>query len=274
MDQAFEDLSPDLCPTAFPSQGLITDDNWREYIGMNATQISSIHYKDYQEYYERKISEIGADAVFQEVFPEVVDGLSGDLFHGLIALGYAVESNDTQVLADSLAWMSTGYTPLPDMNSNPIKSSSNPIELLIAIEQDQDLPQFPGDEVGNIQRTMSDLSANYSMHLSQYDLYLGDSSADYSYMQQAMRDVSDAILLAFASDGYTDFFLVHMLTSARAVEVLLQTVSNGWGMGALTSGALIEGTGWIHSDVLLRPSGKQQCMYTLPEEGHKLARAH
>jgi hypothetical protein len=228
MDSAYEDLAPTLCPPAFPSQGIIRQDNWKDYIGRNSSQLSSIHYFDYQEFYQRRISEEGPDQVFQEVFPAVVDGLIGDTFHGVIELGYAIESNDTVVLADGLAWMSTAYAPLPDMNPNPPKSNSDPIELLVALEQDDLLPTFPGDEVGSIKGTLTELIDNYSSELSQYDLYLGDSIDDI-HTQELMRNVSEAILLMFASDGYKDFFIVHLMTSTRAVEVLLSAVSNGWG---------------------------------------------
>lgn len=242
MDGAFEELSPDLCPPAFPSQGLITADNWKEYIGMNASQLSSIHFFDYRDYYQQQIAERGADEVFLEVFPEVVDGLVGDLLHGIIETSYAVEANDTVVLADGLAWLSTAYAPLPDMNPEPPGSNDDPVELLMALGADEGLPKFPGNEVGNIKGTLAELQTNYSQRLSQYDLYLGDSSAGYDYVGEAMRKVAEAVLLLFASDGYKDFFIVHLVTSTRAVETLLPMVSEGWGAATTNALQLLQGS--------------------------------
>ena len=183
------------------------------------------------------MEEHGPTALLRKVYPHLIDGLGGNMgvLHGLIELGYSVESNDTSIMIDGLSWMSTSSSVLPNMNPHPSPSNTDPVELLRAMQVDERLPSLPGTEIGSIANPLSLLAGNYSHVLAEYDLYL-KKGVD---LVRAMRDVSNAILVMFASHGYSDFFIIHALTSTRAVEVLLPTMTKtGWDDGKASSGAI------------------------------------
>ena len=183
------------------------------------------------------MEEHGPTALLQKVYPHLIDGLGGNLgmLHGLIELGYLVESNDTLIMIDGLSWMSTSSSVLPNMNPHPLPSNTDPVELLRAIQVDERLPSLPGTEIGSIANPLSLLANNYSHVLTEFDLYLDEGVN----LARAMRDVSNAVLVMFTSHGYSDFFIIHALTSTRAVEVLLPTLTKaGWDDGKASLGAI------------------------------------
>ena len=56
-----------------------------------------MNFQDYAEYFRGEIARLGPQAILTEVLPHVIDGLSGDLLHAVIELGYYFESPGSMI---------------------------------------------------------------------------------------------------------------------------------------------------------------------------------
>lgn len=64
----------------------------------------SSKYKNYLKYFNSQISKHGAKTVLKHTLPMLLPGLAASAFHGLIRLAYAIEINNDNEIAISLAY--------------------------------------------------------------------------------------------------------------------------------------------------------------------------
>jgi len=196
--------------SALKSVGFITMDNWKQHLGDHITN-TSIHYADYLDFFRRQMAERGMNAIIEMAWPVLEDGVTGDSFHALIQLSYAWEGKDSkirmEIIAEGLAWLSTSfckYTPslLNFGRAHPIS------DILSALSDDDSIPFF------NSTFSLADRMVALIPHaetLASYDID-GFSSTTY--------EIAVAVLRIFASTNYSDFFVLHLLTSSRAIDTL------------------------------------------------------
>lgn len=220
-----------------PSPGEITLDNYRARIGKAEYQRAWVDFFEGQMR-EQKTTGDWSDVVTKFLFDKGPSGetnatpmfqcLNAALGHPLIHLGYAYELNAPELAAEALGLVATCYdehlacliTKQPASAVALIKPTSNLVELFELIHNDDRLPAFsqPGDE--HIEVVLSN-----SQHVDVVVAYV-DAWQITNPTQQLMHIYYFASLLLVSTaphlsgDGF-DFFLVHMLTTAHALRVLL-----------------------------------------------------
>ena len=247
---AYANASAGMLPPA-PRHGLINASNWEQRIGACDCGLVSgrtdIDYLDYYDFYIASVRERGAHNTLVVYWPRLAAGLSGDIFHAVIQLGYAFEGGDvSEVLAQGLAWCSTAYAELP--RPKPSKPTmavattatapmaplrATPEAALAALERDPyPFPRYQhqdagrcvplaGDPHGNVcwNDAIQDLVANHSAALAPYELDWGHAAVTPPG-EDPFRQICRVALRIFAAgglSGYRDFYLLHLVTGSRAV---------------------------------------------------------
>lgn len=211
MTRAFELHQTSVAP-AMASVHYINASNWQEHIGAwdrGKTDNSSVHYADYVGFFREQIQEQGMQSTVAYALPHMIDGLGGDLFHAVIQMGYCYESLDAEVCAEGLAWMATGYQAFP-----PLSAAARYVDIRQAmadLHADDRLPSIV---------TVKDLQEKYAYVMADYDLSI-DDQPDQAVVHRVMQDISLAVLDFFAVDGYRSFFILHLCTGSRAVQIIL-----------------------------------------------------
>lgn len=220
------------------SPGQITLQDHRAYLGKAEYQRAWIDFLEAQIEDGSKESESWQDVVARFLFEAGPSGeansspmfhcLNTALGHPLIHLGYAYELNSPELAAEALGLVATCYdeqftallTKRPSAAVTPTRPTSDLMELFRRVYSDKTLPTFqqPGDD--NIELVLS--------NQEQLDIVVGYVNAweiTYPTLQLSQAYYFASLLLASTSpqlrdDGF-DFFLVHVLTTAHAVRVLL-----------------------------------------------------
>lgn len=209
--QAAFDQSQNL-GSALPSTGFIDETNLVSHIGAaqrGDVATSSVHYSDYVDFFHGKIGELGEQATAEMALPHLVDGVAGDLFHAAIQLGYYYESGDPALLAEGLAWMATGYETLASLH--PAPSYTDMRKAMADLHGDKRLPHGASVE---------DLTAQHTDVMAEYDLLISDAPTP-AEVEAKVKEISMAVLELFAVDGYSSFFILHLCTGTRAMQVVL-----------------------------------------------------
>lgn len=156
------------------------------------------------------------DAVLRTALPALWPGVAAAAFHGVIRAAHAVQSGHDGELADALAYWAWRWQPMPDADDAPPLSLDNWCERLI--------------EAG---RSSSFEGALISRRMAQ-----AASSMAYRALAARLEPGGDlpARLWAFAAQRYAatrNFTVLHMVTGARALHVLLPWTDDA-------AGALLE----------------------------------
>lgn len=147
--------------------------------------------------------------------------------HPLIHFGYAYELSSRELAIEALAEACVCYEPLhkyldnPSHTTKPNCTSTSPLEILHKIHQDSRLDQL-FDNPG-LQNLKPLLAKHEKIVLEYWNSWIID---DPIRQFQASQETSIAILVrTVAQDSHLyDFFLVHILTAAHAVRVLLPMI--------------------------------------------------
>jgi len=250
--------------TVVVDEGLINRGNWQEYMGCDYGLIglgTHVHYKPMQHFFMCEIEARGCRETLQEYLPSLAAGIAGDLFHAVIELGYYFESKEPLQLASGLAWCATAYAtssfPEEDSGSNANTESASkftsPHEALLALSLEAG-DTFPSFELqsgsAGFVRAIEALATHpqHSARVLKYDLDWATLFADHSEntAEDIIMQICEAGAASFActtgstDDNYplpgTDFYLLHLLTGARAVwAVITDGRQNGWSRSDKTS---------------------------------------
>lgn len=220
-----------------PSPGRITNENYRAYLGKGEYQRAWVDFfedmmidgpdgRGWQDVAWKYLLEAGSDGDVNST--PVVQCLNTALGHPLIHLGYAFELNSRELAAEALGLVATCYDEhfAALLSSNPGRGSataqptSDLFDIFERIHSDRTLPCFsqPGDDhIGDI--------LSEQRHKNTVVSYVNSWTITDSTVQLSQIYYFASLLLVSTSpqlreQGY-DFFLVHMLTTAHAVRVLL-----------------------------------------------------
>lgn len=195
-----------------PSQNFINDSNWKDHIGEKQ------YYADYVDFFKTKMSKLGRIEMFNEYFPTLSSGLSGSAFHPLIHLGYSIDADDDNDFCEGMAYLAYSYSsrdePAP-MKAVPTEQL-DPLEILHHVRQDKVFDTFQHQK--KFQETMRSLSKDPFVHqLDLYDLPIYTSSN----IDQLLQLLAVGTIQLFTFTGNRDFFLLHGVTSMRAIQLLV-----------------------------------------------------
>jgi len=256
LDAFYEDYSKKLDPKV-QAKFVVTKNpgsefSWDSLLGKEKS------FSELQKFYDDEIEKEGVDGVMAQYWPKLVEGLGGEVFHGLIELGYGFEIQpDSEavargIISSGLAYTTFGYWSygkpkwlisdqaslsqlLKDSpNDSPVFSPHQALQIL------RDDP-FWNDDFNNhkdgFQRTMNRLNQpKYQAQLSQYDLPLIRplySSLEQYYQnkenlglfEKELKNLISTLMLATLElCHYTprySFFLLHGITSMRALKSII-----------------------------------------------------
>lgn len=84
----------------------ITRQNWKEFLGLNQYQ------RGYIQYFQACLEAAGIDQVLHDHLPDLFRGVAGGAFHGIIRLGYALETQNIEEIGQALGYWSISFLKL------------------------------------------------------------------------------------------------------------------------------------------------------------------
>lgn len=188
-----------LTPMKAPEM-IITTENYRSYFGQKRT------YSAFVVFYKNMIETSSKEAVLKDQVPLFIEGFSGDAFHGLIRLAYAVLLDDEDELAKALAYMAQCY--LPFQYKQPLETTDNPKEQLVRLSKIKAFQTFKFQR-SLIAGRMIDIYEEPLFHESVKGL--DDSLLTYDQVISLIIEIYGRTL---------DFTMLHGLTSTHALLIL------------------------------------------------------
>ncbi|MCX6119044.1 MAG: questin oxidase family protein [Proteobacteria bacterium] len=85
---------------------LISEANWQEFLGQNKYHVDYIHY------FEKFLATNGLRKTLEFHLPTLFRGVAGGAFHGLIRLGYALDSNNMEEVSQALGYWAISFLDL------------------------------------------------------------------------------------------------------------------------------------------------------------------
>jgi hypothetical protein len=164
------------------------------------------------DYFEDALAVEGRDAVLRRVLPELMPGLSGAAFHGLIRTAYALDAVDAAELAHALAYFASVAEPLRPL-PEPSAGETHSVEVLLRrVEAD---PRFRAPR----RFVLVTPALRAAAELPGFD----DSVAALKLHQQTLDDIARGALEVYL--GTRDFIALHGLTATHALHKLLPYLS-------------------------------------------------
>lgn len=144
----------------------------------------------------------GAPAVLQQVLPPLLRGVGAAAFHGLIRTAYAVAAGHSHELADALAYWACRWFAL----GTPARKGAepDPARVLAAWKIAKPAPALIAERMAVVAAEPSFAAVAEGLHID--------------------RDTTLAQLARLAASRYAqtgDFTVLHLLTSAHALRILL-----------------------------------------------------
>jgi Questin oxidase-like len=173
----------------------------------------------------------GAGDVLAQTLPVLMQGVGAAAFHGPIRVAYALAANHADELADALAywacrWFACEVVPPTALRAG---AAAEPQQVLAALDFADELPQAP-------------LISQRMLHAAGHPRFAPALSRLH------VRGTSTLALLArLAAERYAasaDFTVLHLVTSAHAVAVLLPWLDESDHAAALTHYAHAYAAGW------------------------------
>jgi hypothetical protein len=201
-------------------------DEWRAARGQHGTYVAA------RGYLEACVERDGVEATVRRHLAELVDGLSGAAFHGLIRVAYALESASPARVAAGLAYLTEVHQPLGTRGHTAALTD----DPLVALGRLSRLGELHAVEVrGNIGERMRAI-ARHPAFAGVVDWLAVDESTP--------RKLTEAATALYALTD--DFTALHGLTASHAVAVVSGYVDDhdalcGWWFQALAAAYLTIG---------------------------------
>jgi hypothetical protein len=84
----------------------ISAENWKTHLGQNT------YHANYLEYFKSALEVNGLEETLVTHLPKLFQGVAGGAFHGLIRLGYALDTNNLEEVYQSLGYWAVSYLDL------------------------------------------------------------------------------------------------------------------------------------------------------------------
>jgi hypothetical protein len=158
-------------------------------------------------HFQRAIARDGPEVVLRRWLPELVPGIAAASFHGLIRLGYAIESSNDAEIASGLALWTTALTSL------------GPPGILV--------DEAPKDVIRRLSQAIANHPSKPGLIVDRMISIAALHSLQYSGSQpkhMALSDIADFAICAYAS--FDDFTLLHAVTATHAFRLILPFVAD------------------------------------------------
>lgn len=165
-------------------------------------------FADYQALFTEWLLHERPEAVLPQVLPVLMRGVGAAAFHGLIRTAYAVQAQHLGELAEGLAYWACRFLPLGALPDEPAgrHATDDPEVALRSLRASPSRARL-------IFERMRDAAAEPQLHAAVARLRIGERTLPQL-----------AQLAAWAYAGSGNFAVLHLLTSAHAMRLLLPYV--------------------------------------------------
>lgn len=217
-----------------PDEAWPAGDAWRAYLGQPAA------WPVYRSLFRQWMAHEGAADMLQQVLPPLMQGVGAAAFHGPIRAAYALAANHADELADALAYWACRWFPLGE--PPPAGSQADPAPLLAQLDFADALPEAA---------LISQRMAHAAVHPRFAPV------ADRLHVDARTTLPRLAHLAAERYAAGADFTVLHLVTSAHAMQVLLPWLDEDDRRAALAHYARAFLAGWAtrpaHDEPALPP---------------------
>ena len=178
----------------------ITAQNWGSYVGQNK------YHTEFLVYFKKCLEELGLELTLQKHLPILFRGVGGGAFHGLIRLGYAVETNNTEEIYQALGYWAVSYLELDMPAEMPMTQDKSPKEVF-----DELSLAFEGNKVSapNIARRMELIG-----HMEGFQRIC----SQVRWTDLNCQTIASLVLALFAQTA--DFTAMHAVTANHAFRTV------------------------------------------------------
>jgi hypothetical protein len=163
-------------------------------------------YAPVRAYLGPLIDRDGVEPVVRRHLPQLVEGLSGAAFHGIIRLAYSLESASPARVAAGLAYLTEVHQPLGDRGLGSA-DTEDPLDSLRRLSQMTELTHLAND--GNIGEQMR--------HVAEHPSFAG--VVDWlAVTSDTPRRLTDAAVALYAATD--DFTALHGVTASHAIAIV------------------------------------------------------
>ena len=182
-----------------PSPKLELDgSNWTSAIGQKGVG------GDLRRYFARAIAERGVDDVLFTHLPELLPGIGGAAFHGVIRLSYALDAYSPARIAAGLAYLAEVGSPLGEIPDRAPESTTVSDAAAILSDADCPLPRPEGINIGARMRFVAS------------DEMFKDAVSSLKVTDDTDSQLTEFALHLFATSG--DFTSLHAVTGMSAIS--------------------------------------------------------
>jgi hypothetical protein len=243
----------DLLVSKYPSN---TDIHWYSLLGKEK------NFPELEKFFISEVQNEETESLLSHYFPKLAEGLGGGAFHGLLELGYNLEiepdspSLSKKLLPTGLAYLTYSYasygkpqwiiddrTSLQRILSSTFNSEAlpfSPIKALTSLYSDPIFNGFYHRNTESFGGTMNRLASEekYLKQLSHYDIPLprplftslelfyekNDLSIFIKEIESFMQVLSLTVFQLLHYTRRYSFFLLHAITSMRALKVVIRSL--------------------------------------------------
>ena len=200
-------LQPAASPQDWPA-----GDAWAAHLGRREA------WPMYRNLFTQWLRQEGAGDVLEAVLPRLIDGCAGAAFHGLIRTAYATQAAHRQELADALAhWASTWLALDAPADAADRATENDPAKVL------RRLPLPPMPVPGRLIAERVAVAAAWPG--------FGQAVAQLRVEPKTLERLARGAAEMYAASG--NFTVLHLLTSAHALRVLLPVLEPQAGLAAV-----------------------------------------
>jgi hypothetical protein len=203
-----------------PAEPWPAGEAWRAHLGQPRA------WPPYRSLFREWLGHESAADVLAQVLPALMQGVGAAAFHGPIRAAYALAANDGDELADALAYWACRWF---ELGPPPEGSQADPAVLLAALDVADELPAAP-------------LIAQRMAHAAAHPRFAAIAARLHVDARATLPRLAQLAAERYAASA--DFTVLHLVTSAHAMRVLLPGLDEADRRTALAHYALAFVAGW------------------------------
>jgi hypothetical protein len=205
--------------TALDEPSVRLDDvTWKSAMGVREAAA------DLRDYFVRSVAEVGVDESLRSHLPDLIPGIGGGAFHGVIRLAYAIEVSSPSRIAAGLAYLAEVGSPLRPLMPGDA-TTRDPSKVLVDLSRSPNLPE--ATKLKDIDEEMR--------FVAQSDLFDAAISSLEVSDDTFQRLARTALHLYASSD---DFTALHGVTGMEAISAIRPWVDDDELLGRFAFQAL------------------------------------
>lgn len=185
----------------------ITTESWRHQLGGHK------FHTDYASFFSQEMNRLGKEKLLATYVPELMPGVSGGAFHGLIRLSYGVDMENDSEIVEGLAHWAVTFMPLIA------------IEAVTEIDFSRDAKSLFNEMAANPYWATADVEApnifSQMGKVAKDSNFISTMTSSPAFLLQRGGDLAKLSTLAAEVYAATlDFTALHMITSCHGLRLV------------------------------------------------------